>query len=235
MQALQPELGWRIARSRLPLFDMSFGHLRANDYDDINGRNIGRVMRECGWAYLGRMMRIDALSLTNGAGGRRPPGWTVVGSAWAGVIATHTGDVGINLSYAIDPQHRGQGLAVLLSCFAAIERTSAPENGLPPATFINIQARSTNLASRGTASAMGVPACPEADFSVSTPGHPEMLYLGFREPIEHFLMRAHVHAQSRVPGYTPGCLARAPWLEMPQGKTDSEDQDESAVDKFSLT
>lgn len=235
MEAPQPAQGWRIARSRLPLFDLSFRHLRANDYDDINGRNIARVMKQCGWAYLGRALRIDALFPSSAPGHRSQPGWSVVGSAWAGVIATHRGDIGLNISYATDPRHRGQGLAVLLSCCAAIEHSVAPASGLPTSTFINVQSRSTNLASQATARALGLPACSEAAFTVSRPGRPDLLYLGFREPIEPFLTRARRHAESRVTGYIPGVLGQTPWLELPNGPTDSGDSDAVVEDTFSLT
>ncbi|WP_454912945.1 hypothetical protein [Variovorax gossypii] len=62
MLATQPGLGWRISRSQLPVFDMSFQRQHVDDYDDINGREVGRALMACGWEYLGSTLRIDALA-----------------------------------------------------------------------------------------------------------------------------------------------------------------------------
>ncbi|WP_298705719.1 hypothetical protein [Variovorax gossypii] len=216
MLATQPGLGWRISRSQLPVFDMSFQRQHVDDYDDINGREVGRALMACGWEYLGSTLRIDALAPAIPAGGRRRQ-WTAVASAWAGLIQSQAGPVGLNLSYAVEPAHRGQGLALLLSCCAAVEYAMAGTSSSrtrPRPTFINIQCRTTNEASLATANSLGVPACPEAGFTVTHAGRDDVEYLGFREPIENFLDRARPFVAARLPGYWPGGLAHTDQLEL---------------------
>ncbi|WP_146039637.1 MULTISPECIES: hypothetical protein [unclassified Variovorax] len=177
-------------------------------YTDLIGPNIGAVMARVSWNYAGMLARVDAF-LPELSASRRSCAARMVGSGWAGPIRSKGGCRGINVSYGVGSGHRGAGLGRLLA-YCAVAECMAHQvlAGAPLPTFVNTQARATNAASLAVARSLGVPACPEAGFVVPEDGH-QVEYLGFREPVEHFLARGLDCAVDRLAGYDPGAMAAA--------------------------
>ncbi|OUM04462.1 hypothetical protein [Variovorax sp. JS1663] len=197
--------GAGITLARHPTFDITFAQQESGAsrvaYDDLIGPNIAAVMARVGWRYDGSMLRMNALSAT---AARR-----VVASGWAGTIKSRDGARGINVSYGVAASHRGAGLSRLLAYCAVAECMDHQVlEGAPLPTFVNIQARTTNAASLAVARSLGIPACPEASFIVPEDGR-RVAYVGFREPVEHFLARGLEHTRDRLPEYDPGSMAAA--------------------------
>ena len=197
--------GAGVKLARYPTFDIPFAHQENGAsraaYDDLIGPNIAAVMARVGWRYDGAMLRMNALSAT-------ADHW-IVASGWAGTIRSSDGSRGINVSYGVGASHRGAGLSRLLA-YCAVAECMAHQvlEGAPLPTFVNIQARATNAASLAVARSLGLPACSKAGFIVPEDGH-HVQYVGFREPVAHFLARGLVHTRDRVPGYDPGSMAAA--------------------------
>lgn len=202
----------RVALAKHCTFDLPFARDAAGvdwaAYADLIGPNTGAVMARVGWNYAGMLARVDAFLPELNASGR-PITARMAGSAWAGPIRSKDGSRGINVSYGVGPGHQGAGLGRLLAYCAVAEcMAHLVLAGSPLPTFVNIQARATNAASLALARSLGVPACPEAGFVVMEDGH-QVEYLGFREPVEHFLARGLDYAVDRLPGYDPGAMAAA--------------------------
>lgn len=205
---LDQRSGTQIAvRTESDGFDMPFLRGLAEHqiaaYDDLVGPHIGSVMQEVGWYFIDEAVRVDAWA----ADAQRLDSTSVIGSAWAALIRMKdTGKIGLNLSYGIAQEHAGRGLARLLAACAALECMAAPVHPLMQATFVNIQARSTNLASLAVARSLGVPNHPAAAFRFDLPDGSHTDYVGFREPILPFRARMRAMVSARVEGYTAGCL-----------------------------
>lgn len=197
--------GMGVSLARYPTFDITFAQQESGAsraaYDDLIGPNVAAVMARVGWRYDGSMLRMNALSATAAP-------W-VVASGWAGTIRSRDGARGINVSYGVAQSHRGAGLSRLLA-YCAVAECMAHQvlEGAPLPTFVNIQARTTNAASLAVARSLGVPACPEAGFTVPEEGR-RVAYVGFRESVVDFLARGLEHTRDRVPGYDPGSMAAA--------------------------
>ena len=197
--------GTGVRLSRYATLDIPFAHEERGAsqaaYDDLIGPNIAAVMARVGWRYDGAMLRMNALSATSDP--------QIVASSWAGTIRSRDGARGINVSYGVGTSQRGAGLSRLLA-YCAVAECMAHQvlEGAPLPTFVNIQARATNAASLAVARSLGVPACPEASFSVPEDGR-QVAYVGFRESVVDFLARGLPHTRDRVPGYDPGSMAAA--------------------------
>ncbi|VTU44127.1 hypothetical protein [Variovorax sp. RA8] len=202
--------GMSVSLARYPTFDITFAQQESGAsraaYDDLIGPNIAAVMARVGWRYDGSMLRVNAMSVTALPATLAP---RVVASGWAGTIRSRDGARGINVSYGVAQSHRGAGLSRLLA-YCAVAECMAHQvlEGAPLPTFVNIQARTTNAASLAVARSLGVPACLDAGFLVPQGGR-RLAYVGFREPIEHFLARGLEHTRDRLPGYDPGSMAAA--------------------------
>ena len=124
-------------------------------YADICGEDIGE-MDGIGWEFIAEPVCFTA---TNSGG-------KVVASAWAGPMRTEEGEIGCNLTYAVDAQYEGRSLARLLSCLAFLGCDQL-HGGMG---FANIECRTDNHASIALAQAMTFEHYLEGDFTMPLAG-----------------------------------------------------------------
>jgi hypothetical protein len=159
-------------------------------YADINGAGIGSVLSKVGWEFERTPFRGGAfISADNGL--------TAVGAAWAWTVQDRHERRGCNLSYAIDMQHQGLGLARLVTAAAFIRLMEHPLSmGLD---FVNVQTRQDNLRAQQLALALGMHPSASRGFDCTVPGEPfPRHYVGFEaDPLE-LLEKARALCLSRM-------------------------------------
>lgn len=196
--------GHAIRLSLTGSFEVRFagdGPASFDDYEDLAGPDIGAILGKVGWRYGGAVTRVDAFPAAG-------PAQLPVASAWATPIVTPAGARGINISYGVGCSHRGNGLSALLSLVAVGECRAVQSLRFRPApTFVNVQARSTNVHSQGVARALGIEPDPAAAFAVRLSSGRSLTFVGFREHLDTFLSRGLAQAAERLLGYAPGMLA----------------------------
>jgi hypothetical protein len=142
----------------LPRIDAMVAGQENGRYADICGDAIA-AMSGVGWQFLADPV---CFSATHGNS-------SVIASAWAAPMRTEDGEIGCNLSYAVDAAYEGRSLARLLSCLAFL----ACEQIHRGMTFANIESRADNAASLALARSLGFIHCPEEDFTMPVAGQAE--------------------------------------------------------------
>ncbi|SNT35654.1 hypothetical protein SAMN06265795_12832 [Noviherbaspirillum humi] len=162
--------GWALPRPGAMMAGEENGRFADICGDDIQG------IADTGWQFLAEPVCFTAV-----ADGK------VTACAWAAPMQTEDGGVGCNLSYAVDADHEGRGLAKLLTCLAFL----ACDQLHPEMDFANIESRADNLPSAALARSLGFLHCPEEDFSMPVAGGNEVDFLCFR--IDTGALRAASH------------------------------------------
>jgi len=143
-------MGWDLPRT-----DAMMDGLENTRYADICGEDIA-AMDGVGWEFIAEPVCFTA---THGSD-------RVVASAWAAPMRTEEGELGCNLTYAVQQAYEGRSLARLLSCLAFL----ACDQNHPGMRFANIESRADNHASSMLARSLGFARWPEGDFTMPVAG-----------------------------------------------------------------
>jgi hypothetical protein len=115
------------------------------------------------------------------------------------------GALGMNFTYVVHQDHRGQGWASVATAGAFLQVCLAYPDQAPNWDWLNIQCAAHNTASAGVATRLGFTRCVERDFTVALPGNKRRDYLGFRSSFLAFVDRA----ERVLSDFDPRC-AQAP-------------------------
>ena len=143
-------VGWDLPRT-----DAMMEGLENSRYADICGDDIA-AMAGLGWEFIAEPICFTATDDSA----------RVVAIAWAAPMRTEEGEIGCNLTYAVDERYQGRSLSKLLSCLAFL----ACDQTYRQMTFANIESRADNLASLALARSLGFVHYPEEDFTMPVAG-----------------------------------------------------------------
>lgn len=169
----------------------------ASDVADICGADIGSVLRSVGWMPTQRAQTTLVMA-----------GDVPIAFAWCMPTRADAGRApGMNFTYVVHQDHRGQGWASVAAAGAFLQVCLAYPDQAPKWDWLNIQCAAHNTASAGVATRLGFTRCVERDFTVAVPGNKHRDYLGFRSSFLAFVDRAE-----RVLSDFDSRCARAPML-----------------------
>jgi len=153
----------------LPRTSKMMENLEESRYADICGTDIAG-MADVGWQFTAEPVCFTA---ENNRG-------NVVAIAWAAPMRTEDKRTGCNLTYAVDAQYEGRGLATLLTAIAFL----AADQLHPQMRFANIECRTDNKGSIAVAKSLGLARHPEEDFSMPVSGkRKKVAFYCFRKKI----------------------------------------------------
>ncbi len=164
--------GWELPRT-----DQMMDGLEESRYADICGEDIDAISDE-GWQFIDEPVCFTAANKS----GR------VVAIAWAAPMRTEDKSIGCNLTYAVDAQYEGRGLAKLLTALAFL----AADPLHPKMQFTNVESRTDNLGSIALVESFGFARYPDGDFTMPiSGGTKDVEFYGFRMNIDEFRLAAH--------------------------------------------
>lgn len=170
----------------LPRTDRMLAPRAETRYADICSEAIQEIA-DIGWQFTHEPLCFTAATKA----GR------VVAIGWAAPIRTEEGEIGCNLSYAVEARYEGRGLATLLSAIAFL----ACAERHPSIRFANIECRADNGRSVGVAQALGLRRYRQGDFSMTEAASgTDIPYLCFRKSTESCRRQAARLLQERMAG-----------------------------------
>ncbi len=144
-------------------------------YADVCGEDVHRILYLLDWQATNAPVCVTAVE-----------GNDVVAAAWAGRILTREdGTPGVNLSFAVDPDFEGRGLATVLTALAFAKCVGRHAN----LAFANIQTAAANGGAHALAERLAMDRAPEFDRIVPPPRM--KCYVTFRAPLEQVAASCH--------------------------------------------
>lgn len=140
-------------------------------YADLCGPDIAKVIPLVGWYYIGKPVCLAAVD---------DQGKTI-GMGWCAPVRGDNGQIGANISYAVDSEWEGRGLGKLLSAMAFEIHDLTDDRS----RFVNIQCRASNSTATAIAKSFGMAPHEDGGFSVVL-GKQRVAYQGFRMDVEGF-------------------------------------------------
>lgn len=170
--------GWELPRT-----DQMMDGLEESRYADICGEDIGAVADE-GWQFMAEPVCFTAANKSG----------KVVAIAWAAPMRTEEKSIGCNLTYAVDVEYEGRGLAKLLTALAFL----AADPMYPKMQFANVESRIDNQGSIALVTSFGFNRYPDGDFTMPiSGGAKEAAFYGFRMSIEAFRQAAYLTLEQK--------------------------------------